>query len=70
MGYLDNWPENEKIVRAPVRANMVFHSPSSISIVSASSQVFTPEQWKVISSIIGNAPISNNCLTGKFDPLS
>ena len=48
-------------------------SPSSLDVSSSvlgnpsSSTLFTPEQWKALAGIFGNAPVSTNRLNGKFD---
>ncbi|XP_021732683.1 uncharacterized protein LOC110699496 [Chenopodium quinoa] len=39
-------------------------SASNSSTVSALGQLFTPEQWKAIAGVVGNAQIPENILTG------
>ncbi|XP_021755079.1 uncharacterized protein LOC110720366 isoform X2 [Chenopodium quinoa] len=57
--------------RGQVRANAAtsgsVSSSSSNSSVSALGKLFTPEQWKAIAGVVGNANIPDNRLTDKFD---
>ncbi|XP_021772819.1 uncharacterized protein LOC110736809 [Chenopodium quinoa] len=57
---------------APVKANAVSGGGSKSEDTSsfASGRLFSSEQWKAITGLMGNATISDNRLSGKFDDTS
>ncbi|XP_021746631.1 uncharacterized protein LOC110712474 [Chenopodium quinoa] len=73
---LHGWPNGVGRGRGQVRANATSASvlgsgPGSLSASNSSSnQVFTSEQWKAITGLMGNATLSDNRLSGKFDDTS
>ncbi|RVX14877.1 Retrovirus-related Pol polyprotein from transposon RE2 [Vitis vinifera] len=52
------------------RANAASSTIGASSTKSSTDQLFTPEQWKALAGLIGNAQVSDDRLNGKFDTKS
>ncbi|RVW46987.1 Retrovirus-related Pol polyprotein from transposon TNT 1-94 [Vitis vinifera] len=56
--------------RGSARANAASSTIGASSTKSSTDQLFTPEQWKALAGLIGNAQVPDDRLTGKFDTKS
>ncbi|XP_019081951.1 uncharacterized protein LOC109124309 [Vitis vinifera] len=56
--------------RGSARANAASSTVGASSTKSSTDQLFTPEQWKALAGLIGNAQVPDNRLNGKFDTKS
>lgn len=56
--------------RGSARANAASSTVGASSTKSSIDQLFTPEQWKALASLIGNAQVPDDRLNGKFDTKS
>ncbi|KAH7560579.1 hypothetical protein JRO89_XS10G0048100 [Xanthoceras sorbifolium] len=52
------------------RANAASSTVGASSTKSSTDQLFTPEQWKALAGLIGNAQVPYDRLNGKFDTKS
>ena len=52
------------------RANAASSTVGASSTKSSTDQLFTPEQWKALAGLIGNAQVPDDRLNGKFDTKS
>ena len=69
VGYPDACPESMKTPTMGQERGQVRANAAASSSTSNLGQLFTLEQWKAISGLIGNAQIPDNRLNGKFDRL-
>ncbi|KAL6323166.1 hypothetical protein AAG906_027445 [Vitis piasezkii] len=56
--------------RGSARANAASSIVGASSTKSSTDQLFTPEQWKALAGLIGNAQVQDGRLNGKFDTKS
>ncbi|KAH7570956.1 hypothetical protein JRO89_XS05G0230300 [Xanthoceras sorbifolium] len=56
--------------RGSARANAASSTVGASSTKSSTDKLFTPEQWKALASLIGNAQVPDDRLNGKFDTKS
>ncbi|RVW73210.1 Retrovirus-related Pol polyprotein from transposon RE2 [Vitis vinifera] len=56
--------------RGSARANAASSTVGASSTKSSTDQLFTPEQWKALAGLIGNAQVPDDRLNGKFDTKS
>ncbi|RVX05144.1 hypothetical protein CK203_020252 [Vitis vinifera] len=56
--------------RGSARANAASSTIGASSTKSSTDQLFTPEQWKALAGLIGNAQVPDDRLNGKFDTKS
>ncbi|KAH7570754.1 hypothetical protein JRO89_XS05G0177800 [Xanthoceras sorbifolium] len=83
VGYLEGWSNQNKADggagrsrqqagrgRGSARANAASSTVGASSTKSSTDQLFTPEQWKALAGLIGNAQVPDDRLNGKFDTKS
>ncbi|RVW83549.1 Retrovirus-related Pol polyprotein from transposon RE2 [Vitis vinifera] len=83
VGYPEGWLDQNKAYggagrsrqqagrgRGSARANAASSTIGASSTKSSTDQLFTPEQWKALAGLIGNAQVPDDRLNGKFDTKS
>ncbi|KAH7545427.1 hypothetical protein FEM48_Zijuj01G0092700 [Ziziphus jujuba var. spinosa] len=83
VGYPEGWSDQNKADggaghsrqqagrgRGSARANAASSTVGASSTKSSTDQLFTPEQWKALAGLIGNAQVPDDRLNGKFDTKS